>query len=50
MALSWVLRNDQITSVLIGASKVEQIEQNVGALRNLDFDEEELRRIDEIAA
>jgi L-glyceraldehyde 3-phosphate reductase len=50
MALSWVLRNDQITSVLIGASKVEQIEQNVGALQNLDFDEDELRRIDEIAA
>jgi L-glyceraldehyde 3-phosphate reductase len=50
MALSWVLRDDQITSVLIGASKVEQIEQNVGALRNLDFNEEELLRIDEIAA
>lgn len=50
MALSWVLRNGQITSVLIGASKVEQIEQNVDALRNLDFDEDELRGIDEIAA
>jgi L-glyceraldehyde 3-phosphate reductase len=37
-----------MTSALIGASKVEQIEQNVAALANLGFSAEELRRIDEI--
>ena len=49
MALAWVLRDQHMTSVLIGASKVQQIDDNVGALANLAFSEEELRQIDEIA-
>ena len=47
MALAWVLRDGRMTSALIGASRVEQIEQNVAALANLRFSEEELRRIDD---
>jgi L-glyceraldehyde 3-phosphate reductase len=48
MALAWVLRGQKITSALIGASKASQIEENVAALSNLQFSEEELRMIDEI--
>jgi len=48
MALAWVLREGSMASALIGASKVEQIEQNVAAIRNLQFSAEELRRIDDI--
>jgi L-glyceraldehyde 3-phosphate reductase len=48
MALAWVLRKDRVTSALIGASKVSQVEENVKALENLSFDEEELERIDNI--
>ncbi len=50
MALSWVLRHDAVTSVLIGASKVSQIEDAVGALGAPDFSAEELRAIDEVLA
>jgi L-glyceraldehyde 3-phosphate reductase len=50
MALAWVLRDGAATSALIGASKVEQIEQNVAALRNLQFSGEELARIEKILA
>jgi L-glyceraldehyde 3-phosphate reductase len=46
MALAWVLL--RMTSALIGASRVEQIEQNVGALANLSFTAEELAGIDAI--
>ncbi len=49
MALAWNLRLPAVTSVLIGASKVEQIEENVAALNNLEFSAEELKLIDEIA-
>ena len=48
MALAWVLRNQKITSALIGASKVSQIEENVAALNKLEFSEEELRLIDAV--
>jgi L-glyceraldehyde 3-phosphate reductase len=48
MALAWVLRDGVIASVLIGASSVEQVEQNVAALGKLDFSPEELARIDAI--
>ncbi len=48
MALAWVLKDDAVTSVLIGASKPEQILDNIQALRNTSFTEEELKRIDEI--
>ncbi len=47
MALAWVLRVGKVTSVLIGASKPGQIDDCVGALRNVDFSAEELRRIDQ---
>jgi L-glyceraldehyde 3-phosphate reductase len=50
MALAWVLRDGRMTSALIGASRVEQIEQNVAALANLDFSVVELGRIDAILA
>jgi L-glyceraldehyde 3-phosphate reductase len=50
MALAWVLRDGRMTSALIGASRVEQIEQNVAALANLAFSAGELARIDEILA
>jgi L-glyceraldehyde 3-phosphate reductase len=50
MALAWILRCPEITTALIGASSVEQIEENVKALANLKFSEEELRRIDAIVA
>lgn len=49
MALAWILRDGVVTSVLIGASKPEQILDNIGAVRNMKFTEEELRQIDEIA-
>ena len=48
MALAWVLRDGRMTSALIGASRMEQIEQNVAALANLEFSVVELGRIDAI--
>jgi len=48
MALAWVLRGGRVTSALVGASKVSQIEENIAALDNLEFTDEELRKIDEI--
>lgn len=48
MALAWVLRQPCMTSALIGASRVEQIEQNVAALANLNFASEELKQIETI--
>ena len=49
MAIAWALRNPVITSVLLGASSVEQLDENLDALDNLDFSDEELTRIDEFA-
>jgi L-glyceraldehyde 3-phosphate reductase len=48
MALAWVLRQPAVTSALIGASKVSQIENAVGTLQNLTFSDEELRKIEGI--
>lgn len=48
MALAWVLRDEKVTSVLIGASKPEQILENVKALDNTSFSKEECDRIDKI--
>ena len=50
MALAWVLRGGRVTSVLIGASKVSQLNENVAALNNLEFSAEELSAIDRILA
>jgi L-glyceraldehyde 3-phosphate reductase len=49
MALAWALRDPRVTSVLIGASSVTQLEQNVAALDRLDFSDDELARIDQHA-
>ncbi|WP_369135245.1 L-glyceraldehyde 3-phosphate reductase [Modestobacter sp. I12A-02662] len=49
LALAWALRDQRVTSVLIGASSVRQLEQNVGAVRRLDFTADELTAIDEHA-
>ncbi|HYO20384.1 MAG TPA: aldo/keto reductase, partial [Dermatophilaceae bacterium] len=49
LALAWLARDERVTSVLIGASSVRQLEQNIAALDNLDFTVEELTEIDEHA-
>jgi L-glyceraldehyde 3-phosphate reductase len=49
MALAWALRDRRVTSVLVGASSVAQLEQNVGALDRLDFGDDELAEIDRYA-
>ncbi|MFK0247286.1 L-glyceraldehyde 3-phosphate reductase [Amycolatopsis azurea] len=49
LALAWGLRDPRMTSVLIGASSVAQLEDNVGALKNLHFTHEELAEIDRYA-
>ncbi|HEY0125671.1 MAG TPA: L-glyceraldehyde 3-phosphate reductase [Blastococcus sp.] len=49
MALAWALRDPRMTTVLIGASSVGQLEQNVAALDNLSFNDDELWAIDEHA-
>jgi L-glyceraldehyde 3-phosphate reductase len=50
MAIAWVLRHPAVTSALIGASRVEQLEEDVAALENLAFTEHELTCIDQILA
>jgi L-glyceraldehyde 3-phosphate reductase len=49
LALSWALRDPRVTSVLVGASSVRQLEQNVAALEHLEFSAEELAAIDQHA-
>lgn len=48
MALAWILRDGKVTSVLIGASRPEQILENIKALDNISFSDDELNRIEEI--
>lgn len=48
MAIAWTLRNPTVTSSLIGASSVKQLEDNLAALNNLQFSEDELGRIEDI--
>ncbi len=48
MALAWILRDGKVTSVLIGASRPEQILENIKALENINFSEEEIHKIDDI--
>jgi len=49
MALAWTLRDPRMTSTVMGASSIEQLEDNVGALEKLDFSEDELAEIDKYA-
>jgi L-glyceraldehyde 3-phosphate reductase len=49
LALAWTLRDPRVTSTLIGASSVAQLEDNVGALDRLDFDDDELAEIEKYA-
>jgi L-glyceraldehyde 3-phosphate reductase len=50
MAIAWTLRDERVTSALLGASSTRQLEQNVAALEQLDFDQAELDEIDRYAA
>jgi len=50
MAIAWVLRKEEITTALIGASKPEQIIECAGCVRNLDFTDAELQEIDSLAS
>jgi len=49
MAIAWVLRSPRVTSALIGASSVAQLDENLDALNNLSFSDDELSRIDQYA-
>ena len=49
MAIAWTLRDPRVTSALIGASSVQQLEANVASLDRLDFTDEELAEIDRYA-
>jgi L-glyceraldehyde 3-phosphate reductase len=49
LAIAWVLRDPRVTSALVGASSVHQLEDTVAALANLDFDDAELAEIDRYA-
>ena len=48
MAVAWLLKDARVTSVLVGVSKVSQLEDNIAAIENISFKEEELKRIDTI--
>jgi len=48
MALAWILKDKRVTSVLIGTSSVEQIDNNVETLKTIEFSDEELKRIEDI--
>jgi len=48
MALSWLLKDKRITSVLIGASSVQQLDNNIDALNNLDYSKDELKEIESV--
>ena len=50
LALAWTLRDPRVTSALIGASSVSQLEANVATLDRLDFTEDELAEIDRFAS
>jgi L-glyceraldehyde 3-phosphate reductase len=50
LALAWVLREPTVASTLVGASSVAQLDENLGALANLDFTADELREIDQYAS
>ncbi|MFR6561028.1 MAG: aldo/keto reductase [Eubacterium ventriosum] len=49
MALSWILKDGIVTTVLAGASKTSQILDNIKAVENTDFSDEEIKKINDIA-
>ena len=49
MALSWILKDGIVTTVLAGASKTSQIPDNIKAVENTDFSDEEIKKINDIA-
>ncbi len=49
MALAWTLRDPRMTSTLIGSSSIEQLDDSLGALGNLEFDDAELAQLDRYA-
>jgi L-glyceraldehyde 3-phosphate reductase len=49
MAIAWVLRQPGVTSALLGASSIKQLDENLAALDNLAFDDDELAAIDKYA-
>jgi L-glyceraldehyde 3-phosphate reductase len=49
MAIAWVLRDDRVTSALIGARSVEQLDNSLDALKKLQFTDSELKEIDRYA-
>lgn len=50
MAIAWILRGGRVTSALVGASSVGQLENNLGALRQLEFTADELAAIEAVLA
>ena len=48
MALAWVLKDRRVTSVIVGASSVEQLKTNMQSIRNTVFSDEEIRLIDQL--
>jgi len=48
MAISWLLKDNRVTSVLIGARSVPQLENNIGALGNIKFNSDELEAIESL--
>ena len=50
MAIAWILRRPEVTTVLVGASRVSQLDNSLAALGCTGFSEDELKKIDEILA
>jgi len=50
MAIAWILRRPEVTTVLVGASRVSQLDNSLAALEGTGFSEDELKKIDEILA
>ena len=48
MAVAWLLKDERVTSVLVGVSRKSQLEDNLKAIRNIQFSTEELKQIDTI--
>jgi len=48
MAITWLMKDKRVTSVLIGASSVKQLDDNLACLDNIDFTTDELNRIEEV--